>query len=103
MKKKYVIPSLIVAFFYLATMCGIGLFGSTAMWFVRLVAPYFFALVGLFVVVALPYRIMWAIDRNNEIKRKIEEERRMAAAAQRNREMIKAAKRYDQEGMDGLV
>lgn len=103
MKKKYVIPSLIVAFFYLATMCGIGLFGTTAMWFVRLVAPYFFALIGLCVVVALPYRIMWAIDRNNEIKRRIEEERRMAAAAQRNREMIKAARRYDQEGMDGLV
>jgi hypothetical protein len=95
MKKKYVIPSLIVAFFYLATMCGIGLFGATAMWFVRLVAPYFFAFLGLCVVVALPYRIMWAIDRNNEIKRKIEEERRMAAAAQRNREIKNAARQYD--------
>jgi hypothetical protein len=42
---------------------------------------------------------MWAIDRNNEIKRKIEEERRMAAAAQRNREMIKAAKQYDMGDM----
>ena len=99
MKKKYVIPSLIVAFFYLATMCGIGLFGATAMWFVRLVAPYFFAFLGLCVVVALPYRIMWAIDRNNEIKRKIEEERRMAAAAQRNREMKNAARRYDMGDM----
>lgn len=99
MKKKYVIPSLIVAFFYLATMCGIGLFGATAMWFVRLVAPYFFAFLGLCVVVALPYRIMWAIDRNNEIKRKIEEERRMAAAAQRNREMIKTARQYDMGDM----
>ena len=99
MKKKYVIPSLIVAFFYLAIMCGIGLFGATAMWFVRLVAPYFFAFLGLCVVVALPYRIMWAIDRNNEIKRKIEEERRMAAAAQRNKEMIKAARQYDMGDM----
>ena len=99
MKKKYVIPSLIVAFFYLATMCGIGLFGATAMHYVRLVAPYFFALLGLVLAIALPYRIMWAIDRNNEIKRKIEEERRMAAAAQRNREMIKAARRYDMGDM----
>lgn len=99
MKKKYVIPSLIVTFFYLATMCGIGLFGATAMWFVRLVAPYFFAFLGLCVVVALPYRIMWAIDRNNEIKRKIEEERRMAAAAQRNRQMKNAARQYDMGDM----
>ena len=95
MKKKYVISSLIVAFFYLATMCGIGLFGATPMWFVRLVAPYFFAFLGLCVVVALPYRIMWAIDRNNEIKRKIEEERRMALAAERNKKMVDAAKRYE--------
>ena len=95
MKKKYLIPSLIVAFFYLATMCGIGLFGDTAMWFVRLVAPYFFALLGLCVVVALPYRIMWAIDRNNEIKQKIEEERKLAALAARNKQMKAAAKQYD--------
>jgi hypothetical protein len=99
MKKKYVIPSLIVAFFYLATLCGIGLFGSTAMWFVRLVAPYFLAFLGLCVVVALPYRIMWAIDRNNEIKRKIEEERRMALAAERNKKMVDAAKRYEMGDM----
>jgi hypothetical protein len=95
MKKKYVIPSLIVAFFYLATMCGVGLFEVTAMHYVRLVAPYFFALLGLVLAVALPYRIMWAIDRNNEIKRKIEEERRMAAAAERNRKLKEAAKRYE--------
>lgn len=99
MKKKYVIPSLIVAFFYLATMCGIGLFGATAMWFVRLVAPYFFAFLGLCFVVALPYRIMWAIDRNNEIKRKIEEERRMAMAAAKNKKMVQAAKKFDMENM----
>jgi hypothetical protein len=42
---------------------------------------------------------MWAIDRNNEIKRKIEEERRMAAAAQRNRQMKNAAKQYDMGDM----
>ena len=101
MKKKYVIPSLIVAFFYLATMCGIGLFGATAMWFVRLVAPYFFAFLGLCVVVIVPYRVMWAMDRNAEVKRKIEEEKRIAKQAAINRKMREEAKKYDQ--MNGLM
>jgi hypothetical protein len=95
MKKKYVITSALVTFFYLAVMCCIGLFGDVPMRYVRLIAPYFFALIGLVIAVALPYRIMWAIDRNNEIKRKIEEERRMAIAAQRNKQMRAAAKQYD--------
>jgi hypothetical protein len=38
---------------------------------------------------------MWAIDRNNEIKRKIAEERRMAAAQARNKKLKEEAMRYD--------
>ena len=95
MKKKYVITTLIVVSLYLAVIAGCGLFGETAASFIRMIAPYFFAFLGLCVVVALPYRVMWAIDRNNEIKRKIEEERRMAAAAERNRKLKEAAKRYE--------
>lgn len=97
MNKKYIIPSISVGILYLVVMCGVGLFGETAMHYVRLVAPYFFALLGLAVVVVLPYRIMWALERNKEIKQKIEEERRMAMAAARNKRMIAAAKRYEEE------
>jgi len=95
MRKKYVITTLIVVSLYLAVLTGCGLFGETAASFIRMIAPYFFATLGLCVVVALPYRVLWAIDRNNEIKRKIEEERRMAVAAERNRKLKEAAKRYE--------
>ena len=95
MKKKYVITTLIVVSLYIAVIAGCGLFGETAASFIRTIAPYFFAFLGLCVVVALPYRVLWAIDRNNEIKRKIEEERRMAIAAERNRKLKEAAKRYE--------
>jgi hypothetical protein len=95
MKKKYVITTLIVVSLYLAVLTGCGLFGDTAASFIRMIAPYFFATLGLAVVAFLPYRVLWAIDRNNEIKRKIEEERRMAVAAERNRKLKEAAKRYE--------
>lgn len=99
MNKKRAISSAIVAFFYLALMCGVGLFGETAMWIVRLIAPYFFAAIGLVVVLFFPYRIQTALEKRKAIKEKIEEERRMAEAAARNKRMVSAAKKYDMDGM----
>ena len=99
MKKKYVISTLIVVSLYLAVVTGCGLFGDTAASFIRMITPYFFATLGLALAIIVPYRVMWALDRNAEIKRKIEEERRMAMAAARNKKMVHAAKKFDMENM----
>lgn len=101
MDKKKIMPSAIITVLYLAVMTGIGLFGETAASIVRTVAPYFFATLGLAVVVIVPYRVMWAMDRNAEIKRKIEEEKRIARQAAINKKMREEAKKYDQ--MNGLM
>jgi type II secretory pathway component PulM len=60
-----------------------------------MIAPWFFAMIGLFLALVIPYRVMWAIDRNNEIRRKIDEERRMAAAQARNKKLKEEAMKYD--------
>lgn len=99
MKKKYVISTLIIVSLYLAVVTGCGLFGDTAASFIRLICPYFFATLGLAIAIIVPYRVMWALDRNAEIKRKIEEEKRMAVASARNRKMKAEAKKYDLDGM----
>lgn len=101
MDKKKIIPSAIISVIYLTVMTGIGLFGETAASFVRVVAPYFFATLGLAITVIVPYRVMWAMERNAEIKRKIEEEKRIARQAAINRKMREEAKKYDQ--MNGLI
>ena len=96
MDNKKIMPSAIITVLYLSVMTGIGLFGETAASIVRAVAPYFFATLGLAVVVIVPYRVMWAMERNAEIKRKIEEEKRIARQAAINKKMREEAKKYDQ-------
>ena len=93
--KKYIITSLIVCVFYTAILAATGLFGQGAQKLIFLIAPWFFALIGLALAIIIPYRVMWAIDRHNEIKRKIAEERRMAAAQARNKKLKEEAMRYD--------
>lgn len=93
--KKYILTSLIVCIFYCAILSATGLFGPSAQHIVFLIAPWFFALIGLALAIIIPYRVMWAIDRNNEIRRKIDEERRMAAAQARNKKLKEEAMRYD--------
>ena len=95
MNKKIVLCSILSTSLYTAIACAVGIFGDAPQKAVLMIVPYFVFAIGLVLSVVLPYRIIWALERNKEVKRKIEEEKRIAAAAEKNRRMKAEAMKYE--------
>ena len=93
-EKKLLMPSIIAAVIYIVTLGAIGIFGEAAAHVIRVALPYVLSILGLILVVLIPYKVMEAMERNREIREKIEEERRIARQAEMNKKMKAAAAHY---------
>ena len=94
-EKKHLWPSLIVTAIYAVILGACGLFGETVASVIRFAAPYFFALLGLLLSILIPYRVMTALQRRQEIREKIEAEKRIARQHEMNKKLKGEAKKYE--------
>lgn len=93
-EKKLLWPSIIAAVIYSVILGAVGIFGEAAAHVIRVALPYVLSSLGLILVVLIPYRVMEAMERNREIRERIEEEKRIARQAEINKKMKAAAERY---------